>query len=999
MKKMKGFQTFIAIALAVVMVLPCVSALAEGDDPEDVGGIVGTASGGEVVNNYNTGDVQTNASTVEGEVWVGKRGNSDVVEIQENGSEHVEEYFNLNPGGSYPDAENPLVTYKTDNPVTVNVDANIDSSDFGISVGTTATVNVSKDKTINAESNGIDVIGYGVSAEVSASSVDVTSGGFGIHAESDSNGSASVTVGNVTSTNIYQISNNPGIFAKGGSSIYGPGTATVTAETVTSENGKGVYASSYAGGTATVNVTGNEESPDATPVTATQTGVEAFSKGSKTDESGTVTPSTTTVIITGDVKAGVNGVEATSENGGQTNVTVTGNVTASGGEAVGAEIESNGGKTDVSVGGDITAEGDAAIGIKASAGYVYSGSWELTGERLNIDQTSDDDGYLTGQTCVVVGYDEPKPVRVTSDGVRYVGYGDTQGTDDWIIGVVDCETTAGVTKIAAGGSVTGDSVGIISEADTGSSLIVVEGSVTAEAEDGVGVRLRTQNSGTQDILVAETISGGAAGISTDVDSMEKATVTAWKIEGGEDGTAVVVSGGADITNRVKSSLNYIVKLAEGLSNSNVSTANGNTVFITEEKNIIYGNETDEEDYTYHTAVEDEEVSLTFDAEYDPDKGDTLNVLYNADDENSAMTQGTTLTKGIFTLTGNVISLLMNRGGGMKLAASVNHAHKYVSKVTEPTCTAQGYTTHTCSRCGDSYVDSYVDAKGHTEVTDAAVASTCTETGLTEGKHCSVCNEVLVRQEVVAAKGHTEVTDAAVAATCTGTGLTEGKHCSVCNEVLVAQEVVLAAGHEFEGQFTADKETHWYACKNCDAKKDEANHIPGTPVKENEQLAKNGAVKSYEEVTYCTVCGAELSRETILGQDAIHNPNAGEADIAEYESMTGNDIDLSAIPMPMDVSSDDDDVKLDTLANCPDALKETAKQELAALKRSGYKIDCGCVAWPKSSATAACTLKLSEKDVPDGAQIFVNGAAVQAELKDGYYYFEITLPAVVLVAHK
>ena len=238
-----------------------------------------------------------------------------------------------------------------------------------------------------------------------------------------------------------------------------------------------------------------------------------------------------------------------------------------------------------------------------------------------------------------------------------------------------------------------------------------------------------------------------------------------------------------------------------------------------------------------------------------------------------------------------------------------------------------------------------------------------------------------------------------AASCTEDGYSAHKECSRCHEKNSDYQVIKAKDHEFEGQFTADKETHWYACKNCDAKKDEANHIPGTPVKENEQLAKNGAVKSYEEVTYCTVCGAELSRETILGQDAIHNPNAGEADIAEYESMTGNDIDLDAIPMPMDVSSDNDDVVLERLANCPDALKETAKQELAALKRSGYKIDCGCVAWPKSSATAACTLKLSEKDVPDGAQIFVNGAAVQAEQKDGYYYFEITLPAVVLVAHK
>ena len=32
--------------------------------------------------------------------------------------------------------------------------------------------------------------------------------------------------------------------------------------------------------------------------------------------------------------------------------------------------------------------------------------------------------------------------------------------------------------------------------------------------------------------------------------------------------------------------------------------------------------------------------------------------------------------------------------------------------------------------------------------DAAVEPTCTETGLTEGKHCSVCNEVLVKQNVV-----------------------------------------------------------------------------------------------------------------------------------------------------------------------------------------------------------------------------------------------------------
>ena len=141
--------------------------------------------------------------------------------------------------------------------------------------------------------------------------------------------------------------------------------------------------------------------------------------------------------------------------------------------------------------------------------------------------------------------------------------------------------------------------------------------------------------------------------------------------------------------------------------------------------------------------------------------------------------------------------------------STNHTGIVTDKAEEPTCTKPGKTAGKhCSVCNMVLVaQTVVIAKGHTEVLDPAVAATCTKTGLTEGKHCSVCNAVLVAQTVVAAKGHTEVTDPAVAATCTKTGLTEGKHCSVCNEILVAQTEIPATGHIYDN----DEDTECNAC--------------------------------------------------------------------------------------------------------------------------------------------------------------------------------------------
>ena len=162
---------------------------------------------------------------------------------------------------------------------------------------------------------------------------------------------------------------------------------------------------------------------------------------------------------------------------------------------------------------------------------------------------------------------------------------------------------------------------------------------------------------------------------------------------------------------------------------------------------------------------------------------------------------------------NVYSVTVSLGGqdfyGEKEVENPNDPARGHTEVTDaavaPTCTETGLTEGKhCSVCNTVLkAQEVIPATGHTEVTDAAVAPTCTKTGLTEGSHCSVCNTVLKAQEVIPALGHTEVTDAAVAPTCTESGKTEGKHCSVCNKILVMQEEIPADGHEWGEWFVTE----------------------------------------------------------------------------------------------------------------------------------------------------------------------------------------------------
>ena len=100
-----------------------------------------------------------------------------------------------------------------------------------------------------------------------------------------------------------------------------------------------------------------------------------------------------------------------------------------------------------------------------------------------------------------------------------------------------------------------------------------------------------------------------------------------------------------------------------------------------------------------------------------------------------------------------ISISSNRNDDL-LTANIHynygsHTHSYKDVVTAPTCTEKGYTTHTCA-CGDSYVDTYVDALGHAwDEGKVTKEPTETETGV-KTFTCTRCGET--KTETIPATG-------------------------------------------------------------------------------------------------------------------------------------------------------------------------------------------------------------------------------------------------------
>lgn len=108
---------------------------------------------------------------------------------------------------------------------------------------------------------------------------------------------------------------------------------------------------------------------------------------------------------------------------------------------------------------------------------------------------------------------------------------------------------------------------------------------------------------------------------------------------------------------------------------------------------------------------------------------------------------------------------------------------YVSN-DDATCTQDGTKTRKCSECelSETVIDEG-SAKGHTVFIDKAALPTCTSKGLTEGSHCSECNEILMKQEYVPMLVHKIIVKNAIASSFFNPGYTGDSVCSLCGTII------------------------------------------------------------------------------------------------------------------------------------------------------------------------------------------------------------------------
>ncbi len=197
-------------------------------------------------------------------------------------------------------------------------------------------------------------------------------------------------------------------------------------------------------------------------------------------------------------------------------------------------------------------------------------------------------------------------------------------------------------------------------------------------------------------------------------------------------------------------------------------------------------------------------------------------------------------------------------------------HSYSHVVTDPTCIAKGYTTHTCADCSDSYIDTYTDEVDHSW---NIPAPTCEA-----GQECTVCHTTTDK------RGHNYELSGSTEATCTAAA-TKTYTCqnSGCGDTYTQDEGA-PKEHNISGVTptlvpeTPDATCRFvqhYECKDCHG------DITGQTVEEHKEyfatiVTSATCTSTGTKKLTCKACGYEKAELEIIPVDDVtgHKWNDG-----------------------------------------------------------------------------------------------------------------------------
>jgi hypothetical protein len=192
------------------------------------------------------------------------------------------------------------------------------------------------------------------------------------------------------------------------------------------------------------------------------------------------------------------------------------------------------------------------------------------------------------------------------------------------------------------------------------------------------------------------------------------------------------------------------------------------------------------------------------------------------------------------------------------------SHKYVDTVIAPTCTTDGYTLHKCSVCGTSYKDSTTKATGHSYGNSVVTKQpTCTSVG-TAIKTCTKCNATVT--ETIPKTSH-KYADTVVAPTCTTNGYTLHK-CSVCG-TSYKDSTTKATGHSYGNsvvtkQPTCTSEgTAIKTCTKCNATVTEKLPAKGHTAVTDKGYPATCTTAGKTDGSHCSVCNTVIKVQTVI----------------------------------------------------------------------------------------------------------------------------------------